>query len=318
MDRSHSQQVALAVVPKVMGSLSFVFSTCIAVSILRDSKRRKLAYHRLLLGISIVDMSASLWMFLSTWPIPEGEALYAVGNTATCTTQGFFLHFGISAPFYNASLSIYYFLVIVRQWNESDIRHIEWLLHGFPLAWASVSAVTGLALNVYQNAGLWCWVGSQYRVFRWTAYYGPLWCMIAIATACCIAIYQHVRQFAIKESVRLSTGTTLPVADPADNSRINHRRSSRQLEIIHSQQFQQQLSHELSAELSLDSDKGEDCTGHTTPQQQGGEHRRMVVPATFAVQLQRNRDIHRQERRLREIAHQCFWYAAVRRNTKCF
>ena len=39
--------------------------------------------------------------------------------------------------------------------------------------------------------------------------------------------------------------------------------------------------------------------------------RRMVVPQTFCKNLQHSRYVYRQSRRLREIAHQCFWYAAA-------
>lgn len=163
-----AQQRALAILPKITGSLSFLFSLLIATTILRDGSRRKLCYHRLLFGISCADMSASLWMLMSTWPIPrDSGVVYAAGNAHTCTAQGFFLQFGVSSPFYNASLSIYYWLVIVRGWKEAQLHQIEWLFHALPLSWGAATAITGLALGVYDNANLWCWVDADYKVFRY-------------------------------------------------------------------------------------------------------------------------------------------------------
>jgi len=49
-----TQRRALAIIPKVAGSASFVSSAAIAVSILRNKTRRKHIYHRLVLGISYV------------------------------------------------------------------------------------------------------------------------------------------------------------------------------------------------------------------------------------------------------------------------
>jgi hypothetical protein len=185
---------AWAILPKVTGWISFLFSGLVVVTVVRDKNRRNLCYHRLLFGISLSDMSASLWLGLGTWPIPEGGGLWAVGNNTTCRVQGFFTQLGVCSSFYNASLSTYYWLVVVRGWREDKLRKIEWLLHGIPMAWALVSAIVGLVLDVYGNATLWCWVSVEHEVFRWAAFYGPLWFMIGLVTMNCVAIYRHVRK----------------------------------------------------------------------------------------------------------------------------
>lgn len=332
---TQEQQVALALLPKITGGLSVLFSFLIALLILRDDSRRRLCYHRLLCGISVVDMSASLWMFCSTWPIPaESNVTWAAGNGVSCQFQGFFLQFGVSSPFYNASLSIYYWLVIVRQWKEEEIRRIEWLLHAGPLGWAAASALTGLVLDVYANANLWCWVGAEHKLFRWTAYYGPLWCMIVVATACCLSIYWHVRQFAVTAHVQQQRklaatmeatiersgqfGTTRATADPAEEERIRRRDNG---EVEDDDEYEVSQEFLSSCEMNVDQRPrrlSHQSTNHherdnedTMASSSAAQVRRIVMPATFAKNLRHSRAIHRQSQRMREIAHQCFWYAAA-------
>lgn len=195
---TQAQKIVLAVLPKISGWTSMVFSFLIVYTVLKDPKRRSKPYHRLVCGISITDFSASFWLALSTWPIPrDSGVLWASGTTTTCNLQGFFTQAGIASSFYNCSLSIYFLLVIKCGWKESQIRKIEPCLHGVPIAWALLSASTGLGLGAFGNANLWCWVKSTNEVFRWAAFYGPLWMMIAIISIICVLILLHVRRIEI-------------------------------------------------------------------------------------------------------------------------
>jgi hypothetical protein len=192
------QDRILAILPKVSGALSCFFSAVMIYIILRDKTKRSRTYHRLMLGISCCDMSASFWLALSTWPIPEGGGLWAVGNDTTCNLQGFFTQFGIASSFYNASLSFYYLLVVRYGWKEHQLKWVERLFfHSIPLLWGLVSAIAGLSIGVYGNASLWCWVSPLYQKFRWTAFYGPLWVMIGIVTINSLLVLDHVRKIEI-------------------------------------------------------------------------------------------------------------------------
>jgi len=320
---SIGQQKALAILPKFSGGISCLFSVLLIYTILGDRTRRRLCYHRLLCGISIVDTWASFWMFMSTWPIPpspEDDIVWAVGNATTCRVQGFMLQFGVTSPFYNASLAIYYFLVIVRGWKEEDIRKIEWALHTLPLAWGSCSALTGLYLEVYGSANLWCWSTTDYKVFRWAAYYGPLWCAIAVATACCVAIYLHIRRFTIVAAVQQSFGME------------RMRYEGKEEHDDDDDEEEEEKGREGGKEMGGDDDNGgslKDRISEKSDEEEGGisndhdfmhpsnecsipnSERRIVVPDTFCENLRHSRDVRRQSRRLQEIAHQCFWYAAA-------
>jgi hypothetical protein len=200
MTLSLPQQRALATLPKITGFASVIFSSLIAYTVVRDKSKKSKVYHRLLLGMSIADISSSFWLALSTWPIPEETGiLWASGNTMTCTFQGFFTQFGISSPIYNASLSIYYLLVIRYGWKEEQLKRIEPFLHGVPLLWGLGTAIAGLFLTIFNSANLWCWVapyedrGENADIYRWAFFYGPLWLMVVLVTVNLIFVWVFVR-----------------------------------------------------------------------------------------------------------------------------
>ena len=327
MALSLAQRRALALVPKITGWISFGFSGLVAATVLRDKNRRSLCYHRLICGISLVDMSASLWLGMSTWPIPrESGALWAVGNDTTCRVQvrninlvvvccvlslafccwtsdgtlfivpqGFFTQFGISSSFYNASLAIYFYLVIVRGWNEKRLRRIEWMLHTIPLLWALTSAVTGLILDVFDNATLWCWVSGDEVAFRWIAFYGPLWLNILIVTFSCLAIFLHVRKLELASQ--------------------KHRL------IFQENSWQQQVAGEETREdgnrpesiltqKSLRNPDDRECASSTNPNAPT-QRQSFTGSVNNKKQFKRSHSIYRQSRRVKDVADQCFFYAAA-------
>jgi hypothetical protein len=200
MALSLPKQRALAILPKITGSASVIFSSLIAYTVIKDKSNRSKVYHRLLLGMSIADLSSSFWLALSTWPIPEETGiLWASGNTMTCNFQGFFTQFGITSPIYNASLSIYYLLVIRYGWKEEQLKSIEPFLHGVPLLWGLGTAIAGLFLTIFNSATLWCWVapyedrGENADIYRWAFFYGPLWLMVVLVTVNLILVWVFVR-----------------------------------------------------------------------------------------------------------------------------
>ncbi len=94
-----SQQVALAIIPKVTSALSIFGSAYITFDVLRPKHRRNIqSYQRLLVGMSICDLSMSGGIFMSTWPMPRDVPnVYGnVGTVQTCSAQGFFEQFGVS------------------------------------------------------------------------------------------------------------------------------------------------------------------------------------------------------------------------------
>jgi hypothetical protein len=279
-----AQQKALAILPKITGLTSFFFSAILITSILRDKRKRQRPYQRLLVGISFVDLSASFWLSLSTWPIPrDSGVLWAVGTDATCNLQGFFTQFGVSSSFYNASLSIYYLMVVRYGWKDHQIRRIEPVLHAIPFLWAAITSIASVSLDTLGNASLWCWISPQSAVYRLCFFYSPLWLMIVIVTVNCIFIFKFVSQ----------TERAVSRHDFISRRRLNGSAS-----------FRERISRQLEAgDLSEEGvgTAGEEST-RTTTRFQVQQRRIMMRREASAAAL---------NKRTKEVAIQSFLYAGA-------
>jgi len=206
---------ALAIIPKVTGMISFVFSAYIVYHVLFDPKRRRSLKNRLLVGISIHDMIADLFgFFLSTWPMPADTWLVygAVGTTQSCTMQGFFFQAGIgAAPLYSAALTTFYLLNVVFNMSPENIaKHAGKWLHGIPILFGWGTAIAGLPLNLYNAAdrvGFMCWIaefptycslrgncerGQNAGAYRWAFLYSWVFAVFLYMTICMFWIYCKV------------------------------------------------------------------------------------------------------------------------------
>eukprot|EP00980_Cylindrotheca_fusiformis_P013174 scaffold3347_cov49-Cylindrotheca_fusiformis.AAC.1 len=111
--------------------------------------------------MSVYDVLESVWNFGSTWPIPEGspDVIWAVGNAATCTAQGFFLTLSVAVPIYNAMLSLYYVLVINYNYTDKRLRNfVEPIMHTVAFVWAFGTALYSALAGLLNFANLWCWI----------------------------------------------------------------------------------------------------------------------------------------------------------------
>ncbi len=190
----------------------------------RFAQRKNLknsAYYRLMLAMSVSDFIVSGAWFCTTWPIPRdelsldnpSESVYGnIGTQGTCTAQAFFIQLGIITPFYNALLALYYYLTIRREWKEEDFKcRIEYAGHFVTVAWGVSTSVAGLAMELFNNSVVWCWIapyplgcgdgkdqepcvrGKNALIMRWVFYYGPLWVMIALVALFMSLVYAYVR-----------------------------------------------------------------------------------------------------------------------------
>jgi len=222
-----AQQKAVAIAPKITALFSVVGSACTIFLIAKQRWKKKKersyranssngTYHRLILGMSLCDFSASVAWFCTTWPIPAETGIYgASGTQRTCSAQAFFAQFSLSTVMYNASLALYYFLVIVRGWKEDDVIRIEPYLHVHSVGWGLGTAVASLALTLFNQVGWDCWIsaaplgcqeswnspdgtttcvrGDNGSLYQWGFYYAPLWCSILLVTILMYWVYASVR-----------------------------------------------------------------------------------------------------------------------------
>ena len=133
----------------VLGTLSSTLSILGSASIVFMAKRdfKKQLMHRLLFCMSLADLGVSIGLLMMPFAIPSFMGLPgAVGSHASCSASGFLL---VSAAklevCYNTALSLYYFLVVRRNWKEHDFsKHLE--VAGHVLALAAVLAIDVFAL----------------------------------------------------------------------------------------------------------------------------------------------------------------------------
>ena len=118
------------VLPIVAGTLSFISSSAIIVTILRSKQNTQ--YHRIMLVMSIFDAISSLFIALTTLPMPselnDEDSLYhfqgiALGSTVTCELQAFLIFFGLGmCCVCNMFLNIYFFASIRYDVNEKKFQ----------------------------------------------------------------------------------------------------------------------------------------------------------------------------------------------------
>jgi hypothetical protein len=319
---SEAERTALAVVPKVTGFASVLFSGLIVATVVRDRKRRARPYHRLLCGISLVDVSSSFWLALSTWPVPRGSgALWASGTDATCSLQGFFTQFGIASSWYNASLSVYFLLVIRYGWGEERIRRVEPLLHAIPLAWGLSTAISSLSLDILGNALLWCWISPTEDLFRWTFFYGPLWVMIFVVTLNSFLIFLFVRRveraarrhenwwsFVPNNAALNTTGhpdepKVIPPAGTDATSGHAESEGDRGEATVESSVTAAEEEKRAQEPLESVAENGRS----TEASSERSRSSRSKRPSRFSLRFRRKST----RRRTKEVASQCFWYAGA-------
>ena len=147
------------IICKVTGGLSTLGSLYVVYDVLKDPHKRKKSYCRLVMGLSILDITISFFcFFLGTWPIPKGYMTWSVGNVATCDAQGFLSAIGsIGSPLYNCSLAVFYLLSLKYNYNDRKMKKVEKWLHLVPWLMASMAAFVGLFLNIYTGGFVACW-----------------------------------------------------------------------------------------------------------------------------------------------------------------
>jgi hypothetical protein len=140
----------------------------------------------------------------------------SAGNWATCEMQGFLIQFSLGAMAYNASLSMYYYLIIARNWSDTKIaRRIEPFFHLLAVLLVLVTGIAGVALKLFNPLFTNCWIASypiwctqSYKrlgftncirgdnafLYSWFFFYAPLWISILISTICMALIFWHIRK----------------------------------------------------------------------------------------------------------------------------
>ena len=160
------QDQVLAILPIPSAILSVIGSSVIIYMAFSTRRQRKWStYTRLLIGLSICDISSSVSLGLAAFMRrPQSGRAWAFGNDATCTAEGTLLQFAHSNLFYNMFLS-FYFLATVRFGVKHTViaKRYEPIMHFVALGYPLVTALIGAAHGMYKETatGMGCWVSDS-------------------------------------------------------------------------------------------------------------------------------------------------------------
>lgn len=173
-DDDYNSQVATvsAYLPKPFACISMVCSFVMVREIIADHRQPNAAavsngdpIKRMLLSNAVADLLFSLAYFLTTWPSPHDDVTWGItgniGNTLTCTIQGFILQLGfVASVIFSAGLSIFYFLTIQFGWKMHHLEKIEKVVQSFIWLTALAAAVYPIPIELYNNNYDVCWLDS--------------------------------------------------------------------------------------------------------------------------------------------------------------
>ena len=195
----------------LMGSMTIV-------GIIFRQDRFSSTYGRLIFGMSCMDIMQSLAYSLSTLPSPNTSTLSnstwpLLGNSTTCSIQGFFLYTGnTGTTIYYCSLCMYYVLVVLKGMTLKSIKHrFEIYFHAIPLLFCFTCGIFLAVTENFNNAISVCWIapfpfacrhdvdactrGKNAMLFRWIFHGIPIIiCFIIILVTMICLSYKMRRQ----------------------------------------------------------------------------------------------------------------------------
>jgi hypothetical protein len=172
-------------------------TSCVQSGSLRSIPKHDITtYHRMLVGISILDIMYSFWSALGVISVPPSSGdVFAHGTIASCSTQAFFIQLMPSIVLYMAALNTYFMLKI--RYNVSDAvitQHYEFWFHAIPIIVWLVIGIAGLSLKIFGPLGypeMGCWIGGHpfgcvftdtctrgYKIYEYLDWYAWATCFI--------------------------------------------------------------------------------------------------------------------------------------------
>ena len=198
---TEEQQQALAIIPRVTGMMSILGSLFVMYEVLKNPKKRKMAYHLQMLALSIADFLFSVSFFVGTWPAPD---------SGWCTANGFLMLLGgTPEAMFNAGVCVYYLFSVYFEWDEEKILHYQRVLIIFPIIWGLIISILPLAQGMINPHPVleFCWVweapagctGSEctpdehyYHLYRFVLVNIPLWISFCVGVISMCFVYAKV------------------------------------------------------------------------------------------------------------------------------
>jgi len=156
--------------PRTAAILSLFGSSFIIWDIWKNKQgEQRTVQAYLLVCMSIIDIMSSLAWSFSASAVQEvhhsaGFYIYgAKGTRASCTAQGFFIQLGLTSPFYNCTLALYYLLIVSFGWSDTRIQKYKMCFLGIPFAVGLAFALA--AIPFYGYSATMCYVVEKEKIF---------------------------------------------------------------------------------------------------------------------------------------------------------
>src|SRR5210317_1967516 len=131
------QQLALDIIIRVTGMMSILGSSFIIYEVLKNPKKRVMAYHLQMLALSIADFLYSTSLFVGNWPAPD---------SGWCTARGFLnLLTGTTEAMLSGGVCVYYLFFVYFAWSEEKIIRYQRVFIIFPIIWGLITSILTLA-----------------------------------------------------------------------------------------------------------------------------------------------------------------------------
>ena len=186
------QQLALDIIPRVTGAMSMLGSSFIIYEVLKNPKKRGMAFHLQMIALSIVDFLYSTAWFVYNWPAPDSGSCAAIGFL--------FLLTGTPEAMLSAGVCVYYLFFVYFSWSEEKILRYQRVMIVFPIIWGLITAILTLAqgmINPNPVTGE-CWLyspeGCTYHchLYRFVFVQIPLWISFVVGAISMCFVYCKV------------------------------------------------------------------------------------------------------------------------------
>lgn len=124
-------------------------------------------YHRIIFFMSISDIFQSMALIVGPFAVPSDDpsGLWAIGNGASCRTNGFFYILGsVSVPMYMLLICFHCLCKVKAKMTDSEFsRKIEWKAHVIIVTFSLGISISGLVTKMYHSVltGAFCSISAS-------------------------------------------------------------------------------------------------------------------------------------------------------------
>ncbi|KAL3425238.1 G-protein coupled receptor 1-like protein 1 [Phlyctema vagabunda] len=217
--RSTLEQLdSIVICERVTSAISLVSCLAIIATFIFDSTFRK--------HINRLIFYASFGNIMTNVATLMGRSGIHNPNSFECQFQGVLIQWFMPADSYwTLAMAYNVYLTFYRNGSSETLRKMEKWYFTFCYGLPGIPALVFVAVKTkangrfYGDATLWCWISSEWDIFRFITFYGPVWLAtfgnIFIYCRCGGEIYQKQKQLKGLQSPK-----DIVIFDPWDNVKI--------------------------------------------------------------------------------------------------